>query len=569
METPDDGSALMVREAYTHRGDTNVIVVDAQRLEAGPWYFKAAENTWYIGRIAAQFIDYLVSRGLKLSKTHLVGHSLGAQSAGVAGGSLQSGLVSRITGLDPALPLFDKLSLSQRLDPSDAEFVDVIHTDAGIFGFKQQVGHVDFYPNGGISPQPGCELEVVIPKQLVLNKCDNDTKLNGFFVFQLQDKHSYKNTNTIANNDINSLQTIRRQDITKEKEDTRKHRLLERPNTITDTISKKIIKRPKRTFIKLRQHTGRFQEKSQIAKVFRKYKRSDSTKSTNDKNQKIYERLKRNGLKIKIPNHIQRLFNPVFTKSQTIEDDELIEKTFDTKITKNAISKTQNTFKGKSEKLHHRQCRFISFFKRPQNSENMLFDSTKCTNDENKKINERLERNGLKIKILNHIQRLFHPVFTKPQTIQDDELIEKTSDTKTTKNAISKTQNTFKRIKRSQSKSEKPHQRQRRFISFFKRPQNSENMLFKILDFLIRNRQKITPTISIIREISTIVKTSSGIIQNVIKEQNNIIGDNSGNIKPISSTYNFEIANESKIKSFLRKLLGLGQGNKLIVTAST
>nr|XP_034838102.1 pancreatic lipase-related protein 2-like [Maniola hyperantus] len=170
METPDDGSALMVREAYTHRGDTNVIVVDAQRLEAGPWYFKAAENTWYIGRIAAQFIDYLVSRGLKLSKTHLVGHSLGAQSAGVAGGSLQSGLVSRITGLDPALPLFDKLSLSQRLDPSDAEFVDVIHTDAGIFGFKQQVGHVDFYPNGGISPQPGCELEVVIPKQLVLNK---------------------------------------------------------------------------------------------------------------------------------------------------------------------------------------------------------------------------------------------------------------------------------------------------------------------------------------------------------------------------------------------------------------
>ncbi|XP_046975328.1 pancreatic lipase-related protein 3-like [Vanessa cardui] len=170
METPDDGSALRIREAYTHRGDTNIIMVDAQRLEAGPWYFKAAENTWYIGRIAAQFIDYLVSRGLKLSKTHLVGHSLGAQAAGVAGSTIKSGKVSRITGLDPALPLFDKLPLQQRLDPSDAEFVDVIHTDAGIFGFNHQMGHVDFYPNGGISPQPGCELEVVIPQQQLLTK---------------------------------------------------------------------------------------------------------------------------------------------------------------------------------------------------------------------------------------------------------------------------------------------------------------------------------------------------------------------------------------------------------------
>ncbi|VVD02546.1 unnamed protein product [Leptidea sinapis] len=78
--------------------------------------------------------------------------------------------VARITGLDPALPLFNKVSLDQRLDPSDAHFVDVIHTDAGIFGFNQLVGHVDFFPNGGASPQPGCELEVVIPQQQLLNK---------------------------------------------------------------------------------------------------------------------------------------------------------------------------------------------------------------------------------------------------------------------------------------------------------------------------------------------------------------------------------------------------------------
>ncbi|XP_072941193.1 pancreatic lipase-related protein 2-like [Epargyreus clarus] len=170
LEEPNFGSGIMLREAYVLRGDTNVIMVDAGRLEAGPWYFTAADNTWYIGRMAAMFIDYLVARGLNLSRTHLIGHSLGAHSAAVAGATITSGRVSRITGLDPALPLFNKVSLLQQLDPSDAEFVDVIHTDAGIFGMKRPVGHVDFYPNGGQSPQPGCELEVVIPQQLLLNK---------------------------------------------------------------------------------------------------------------------------------------------------------------------------------------------------------------------------------------------------------------------------------------------------------------------------------------------------------------------------------------------------------------
>lgn len=65
-----------------------------------------------------------------------------------------------LSGLDPAEPHFSKTDPIVRLDPTDADFVDVIHTDAGPFlsgglGISEPVGHVDFYPNGGIE-QPGC-----------------------------------------------------------------------------------------------------------------------------------------------------------------------------------------------------------------------------------------------------------------------------------------------------------------------------------------------------------------------------------------------------------------------------
>lgn len=143
------------------RKQHNVIILNAQRLEAGPWYLTAASNTRVVGEYTANFIDWLVSRGLRLETLHLIGLSLGAQMAGVTGSSVKSGRITRITGLDPAKPLFTTLPLSLRLDPSDAEFVDVIHTDAGIFGFPTSIGHVDFYPNGGISPQPGCLISEV------------------------------------------------------------------------------------------------------------------------------------------------------------------------------------------------------------------------------------------------------------------------------------------------------------------------------------------------------------------------------------------------------------------------
>ena len=61
--------------------------------------------------------------------------------------------------MDPAGPLFDKDDMSTRLAYTDAEFVDVIHSDVGFgeinFGMEEAIGDVDFYPNGGAWRQPG------------------------------------------------------------------------------------------------------------------------------------------------------------------------------------------------------------------------------------------------------------------------------------------------------------------------------------------------------------------------------------------------------------------------------
>ena len=107
-------------------------------------------------------------------RTHVIGFSLGAHTAGNAGMyfALEANKEStntsassctklhQISGLDPAGPLFENVPPSIRLDPSDACYVDVIHTNAGSLptlglGIRRPCGNVDFYPNGG-SRQPEC-----------------------------------------------------------------------------------------------------------------------------------------------------------------------------------------------------------------------------------------------------------------------------------------------------------------------------------------------------------------------------------------------------------------------------
>ncbi|CAH1397810.1 unnamed protein product [Nezara viridula] len=61
-----------------------------------------------------------------------------------------------LRSLDPAEVLFAESPLEYILDKEDAPLVEIIHTSGGFLGFKRPLGHRDFYPNGGLFPQPGC-----------------------------------------------------------------------------------------------------------------------------------------------------------------------------------------------------------------------------------------------------------------------------------------------------------------------------------------------------------------------------------------------------------------------------
>ncbi|KAG8253797.1 pancreatic triacylglycerol lipase-like isoform X1 [Homalodisca vitripennis] len=150
-----------LREAYMLAEDVNIIAVNWASL-AMLFYPLSRSAVTPVGRYTAKFVDFIVSEvGVLPSTVHLLGHSLGAHIAGVAGESVTFGNISRISGLDPAAPLFWANDLNGRLDPSDAKFVDVIHTEGGLVGYFEPCGDVDFYPNGG-SHQPGCGVDFFV-----------------------------------------------------------------------------------------------------------------------------------------------------------------------------------------------------------------------------------------------------------------------------------------------------------------------------------------------------------------------------------------------------------------------
>uniref|UniRef100_A0A667ZGM0 Lipoprotein lipase n=1 Tax=Myripristis murdjan TaxID=586833 RepID=A0A667ZGM0_9TELE len=152
----------LVAALFEREPNANIIVVDWLD-RAQHHYPNSAENTRLAGQDVAKLINWLEAElQYDLSKLHLLGYSLGAHVAGVAG-NLTNNKVNRITGLDPAGPHFEYANELRRLSPDDATFVDVLHTNTKgspdfSIGIQRPVGHVDIYPNGG-NEQPGCTFQ--------------------------------------------------------------------------------------------------------------------------------------------------------------------------------------------------------------------------------------------------------------------------------------------------------------------------------------------------------------------------------------------------------------------------
>ncbi|EDW54000.1 inactive pancreatic lipase-related protein 1 [Drosophila sechellia] len=149
---------LEVRDVLLQTQPVNVISVDYGTLVRWPCYYPwAVNNAPIVSECLAQMINNLILAGIsRREDIHLIGFSLGAQVAGMVANYVSQPL-ARITGLDPAGPGFMmQPSLQQKLDASDADFVDIIHTDPFFFSMLPPMGHADFYPNLDQLNQRGC-----------------------------------------------------------------------------------------------------------------------------------------------------------------------------------------------------------------------------------------------------------------------------------------------------------------------------------------------------------------------------------------------------------------------------
>jgi len=90
-----------MKDAFLDLEDMNVITVDWS-VGAATFYTQAVANTQLIGRMAAELLNALIDNsGLKSNSIHIIGHSLGAHTAGYISSNpyLNVTGIDRITGL--------------------------------------------------------------------------------------------------------------------------------------------------------------------------------------------------------------------------------------------------------------------------------------------------------------------------------------------------------------------------------------------------------------------------------------------------------------------------------------
>lgn len=149
--SPRTNKLIEIKNELLKKDDANIILVDWEHLARNGNYPVSASNTRVLGAHMAKLIGK-IKAAQNDSYVWCIGHSLGAHACGHAGQRVK---LDRITGIDPAQPLFqDNLYPNIGVNPGTADFVDIIHT-SDTMGIFYRLGHADFYPNGG-RKQPAC-----------------------------------------------------------------------------------------------------------------------------------------------------------------------------------------------------------------------------------------------------------------------------------------------------------------------------------------------------------------------------------------------------------------------------
>ncbi|XP_034116444.1 phospholipase A1 VesT1.02 [Drosophila albomicans] len=147
-----------VKDAYLSRGNYNVIILDWSRQAVDINYHRVSTQLESIAKSVAKLLRFLHDySGVPYWNIYLVGHSAGSHIAGHTGKLLKPAQLGAIFALDPAGLTQLSLGPMERLAPTDATYVESIHTDLAFLGnpYGSRLSHAAFYANWGRG-QPHC-----------------------------------------------------------------------------------------------------------------------------------------------------------------------------------------------------------------------------------------------------------------------------------------------------------------------------------------------------------------------------------------------------------------------------
>uniref|UniRef100_A0A1A9WEZ5 Lipase domain-containing protein n=1 Tax=Glossina brevipalpis TaxID=37001 RepID=A0A1A9WEZ5_9MUSC len=133
-----------IKNAYIKKGDYNVIICDWSDHDDKISYDYIMRLIETVGSRLANFTRKLHEEaGINYNDIYIIGHSVGAQIAGVAGQYLKPHQYNTIFALDPAAPGIRSSII--RINSDAARYVETIQTNR--LGFTKSNVNATFYPN--------------------------------------------------------------------------------------------------------------------------------------------------------------------------------------------------------------------------------------------------------------------------------------------------------------------------------------------------------------------------------------------------------------------------------------